>query len=234
MYRSRRGPFQEQPFFQPEEIESLCREELGKFNLLPSSPEPIRVERFIEKRFGITPVYEKLPPGVLGFTRFSTKGVESIVVSRVLSEEETRVSERRVTTTLAHEAGHGLLHAHLFAVGEQPARLFGDEYDPKAPKIMCRDEPASASGRPRYDGKWWEFQANQVIGALLLPRILVEKLLDETVLRSTGNFGLRHLSSQDRGRAVDALCRVFNVNAPVAKIRLEQLFPESDSAQLSL
>ena len=30
----------------------------------------------------------------------------------------------------------------------------------------------------RYDGRWWEFQANQAMGAALLPRKLVEVALD--------------------------------------------------------
>ncbi len=232
-YRAQKGPFQERPFYKQEEVESLCQEELAKHNLLPASPEPIRIERFIEKRFKVTPVYEELPSGVLGFTRFNTNGVEAIVISRSLSEEESRIAERRITTTLAHEAGHGLLHAHLFVVGSQPGQLFGDEYDPKAPKILCRDEPTDSAQGPKYNGKWWEFQANLVIGALLLPKILVVKSLEGTVLKSTGSFGLPQLKSQDRGRAVKVLSDTFNVNPVVAKIRLDQLLPENESAQLT-
>jgi hypothetical protein len=194
---------------------------------LPETPEPIRIERFIEKRFHVTPIYEDLPPSVLGFTRFSTSGVKDIVVSRALSDEGSKTAERRVNTTLAHEAGHGLLHAHLFAVGAQPQLLFGTELDPEAPKILCRDD-----GAP-YDGRWWEFQANLVIGALLLPRALVEKALHGDVLKVAGSFGLHQLRDQDPGRGIEVLSATFNVNPAVAKIRLEQLFPKSDGAQLS-
>ena len=174
-YRSQRGPFQERPYFEQDEIEALCQEELRKVSLLPSGPGPIRIERFIEKRFGVTPLYEELPPGVLGFTRFTTKGVEAIVISRSLADEENKASARRINSTLAHEAGHGLLHTYLFAVGSQPERLFGDEYDSKVPKILCRDETANNAQKPRYDGRWWEFQANQTIGALLLPKAWPKK-----------------------------------------------------------
>jgi|ERR1051326_2521631 hypothetical protein len=233
-YRSSKGPVQERPFFQQQEIEDLCQEELRSMSLLPSTAEPVRIERFIEKRFGITPIYEELPPGVLGFTRFTTAGVEAIVVSRALAEEESKTAERRINTTLAHEAGHGLLHTYLFAVGAQPERLFGDEFDPKVPRILCRDDTANSFEKPRYDGRWWEFQANQTIGALLLPKFLVEKALDATILGSVGTFGLRQLKLKDRGRAARVLSEAFNVNPAVAKIRLDQLFPEADSAQLSL
>ena len=233
-YRSQEGPFQERPYFEQAEIEAMCQEELGRCNLFPSSPEPIRIERFIEKRFRVTPAYEELPNGVLGFTRFSTDGVQAIVVSRSLVEEESRTSERRVNSTLAHEAGHGLLHAHLFALGSQPERLFAEDFDPRRPRIMCRDEPSGASPKGRYDGRWWEFQANQAIGALLLPKPLAETSLDGTLLVSGGTLGLRRLNPQDRGRAVEVLATTFNVNRAVARIRLEQLFPARDSAQLSL
>ncbi len=232
-YRSTKGPFQERPYFSQNEIEDLCQDELRKVDLLPATPEPIRIERFIEKRFHVTPVYEELPAGVLGFTRFTTTGVKEIVVSRTLSEEETKTAERRINATLAHEAGHGLLHSHLFVVGAQPERLFGSEFDPKAPKILCRDETAGLSKRSQYDGHWWEFQANQVIGALLLPRALVQMALDKSLLKATGTLGLRQLRPEDRGRGVELLASTFNVNPAVAKIRIEQLFPERDDAQLS-
>src|ERR1051326_3052479 len=97
-YRSSKGPVQERPFFQQQEIEDLCQEELRSMSLLPSTAEPVRIERFIEKRFGITPIDEELPPGVLGFTRFTTAGVEAIVVSRALAEEESKTAERRINT----------------------------------------------------------------------------------------------------------------------------------------
>jgi len=225
-YRPTKGPFLEAPFFRPEQIEQICDEELRKFDLLPSEPQPIRIERFIEKRFRVSPIYEELPPGALGFTQFGEKGVEAIVISRSLAEEESKTAERRINTTLAHEAGHGLLHAHLFVAGSQPERLFGDELDPKVPKILCRDQSTG-----KYDGRWWEFQANQTIGALLLPKVLVEKRI-EKVLTRTGSFGLPQLIDKDREKAVSIVSATFDVNPAVARIRVDQLFPQRESGQL--
>ncbi len=85
-YRSKTGPFAEQPFYKPSEIESICTDELQKVNLCPSDPTPIRIDRFIEKRFGIQPSYEDLPHGLLGFTLFGEKGVERIVVNKLLDD----------------------------------------------------------------------------------------------------------------------------------------------------
>ena len=123
-FRTNAGPFMEKPFFKPEDFERICQDELEQHGLFPSEPAPVRIDRFVEKRFNIRPSYEDLPMGLLGFTLFGPKGVEEIVVSKALDEESTQVAERRRRTTLAHESGHGLLHAHLFAAASssQPRR----------------------------------------------------------------------------------------------------------------
>ena len=232
-YRTGKGPFGERPYFTVEEIERLCTDELCKQGLYPSKPEPIRIERFIEKRFGVTPMYEELPEGILGFTRFGAKGVESVVVARTLADDGGKTAERRISTTLAHEAGHGLLHAYLFVLKEQAASLFGADFDSKSPRILCRDDSRSSLGAPKYDGNWWEFQANQTIGALLLPKELAMSSLD-SLLTSVGSLGIRTIKPESRAKAVKVLAAVFNVNPAVAKIRLDQMFPEMEAGQLTL
>lgn len=195
-FRAQKGPFKEQPFFELGEIETICTEELRKAGLYPSDPAPIRIDRFIEKRFQIEPTYDDLPDGLLGFTRFGADGVVEIVVAKAFDEEGTVSSERRLRTTLAHEGGHGLLHGQLFAFGIRPNSLFGDGIASDAPKILCRDGGVAGLGghghKPQY--RWWEFQANQAMGALLLPKTLVEKAL-EKVLVSSGMMGLPMLQS---------------------------------------
>jgi hypothetical protein len=93
-------------------------------------------------------------------------------VSKALDEEGSKPAERRLRTTLAHEGGHGLLHAHLFVLGAKPASLFGDAIASDASKILCREDgiPAGATNESKYGGRWWEFQANQAMSALLLPK----------------------------------------------------------------
>jgi len=235
-YRSKRGPFAEQPFYELAEIESICTDELQKLNLFPSDPAPVRIDRFIEKRFSIQPTYEDLPKGLLGFTRFGPNGVEEIVVARSLDEEGTRLAERRLRTTLAHEGGHGLLHAHLFALGPRPDSLFGDGLAADAPKILCREGGISGVAdatekKPPY--RWWEFQANQTMGGLLLPKALVEKAL-VPILVAKGMFGLPNLPADRRDDAIRLLADTFDVNAVVARIRLETLYPAKAEQQLTL
>lgn len=151
--RSKTGPFAERPFYEGHEIEHICTDALREVGLLPSSPEAVRIDRFIEKRFKVVPSYEDLPEGVLGLTRFGKAGVEQIIVAKALDDESGRVAERRIRTTVAHEGGHALLHAHLFVLATPSKSLFGDFSDPDKPKVLCRnDATASRSARTRANG----------------------------------------------------------------------------------
>jgi hypothetical protein len=233
-YRSNSGPFLEKPFYRPADFESICVEALRSVSLLPQSPSPVRIDRFIEKRFKVQPTYAPLPAGLLGFTRFGAKGVEEIVVSQALDEEGTTSADRRLRTTLAHEGGHGLLHAHLFALGVRPDSLFSGELDPDAPKILCRDDlhlGVNSEKKPPY--RWWEYQANQAMGALLLPQSLVEDAL-EALLEARGLLGTRVLPAMNRESAIRLIAETFDVNPIVARYRLDSLYPASAEQQLTL
>ena len=51
------GPFLNRLYLKDEEIESIATNELRDVGLLPTEPSPIRVDRFIEKRFDIVPQF---------------------------------------------------------------------------------------------------------------------------------------------------------------------------------
>lgn len=225
------GPFAERPHYEIEEIERICSDALKSTGLLPDMPQPVRIDRFVEKYFELAPRYEDLPNGVLGYTEFGESGVKAIVVTRTLDQEGGNVSERRIRTTLAHESGHGLLHMHLFALGGKPTELFGGETS--RPEILCRDVEGENTGRGRYDGRWWEYQANRAIGGLLLPRRLFLEAA-EAYSEEHGEFGLPTIPSARRELAVRELAEVFDVNPVVARIRLDELFPSSTFGQLTL
>jgi hypothetical protein len=208
----------------------MCIDELRKEGLYPNSPQAIRIDRFVEKRFGVVPQYENLPPGVLGYTRFSKTGVDAIVISAALDAEGGQVAERRIRTTLAHEAGHGLLHAHLFALDDKPLHLF-DADSHSDHQILCRDVQDEERKRS-YDGRWWEFQANRAMGGLLCPRPLVQEAL-KSYLVPSGSLGAVALAEARREEAARALADVFDVNPVVARIRINELFPP-ETGQLSL
>jgi hypothetical protein len=229
--RSKTGPFATRPHYKLTKIDEICAEELRSVGLYPSKPEPVRIERFIEKRFHISPRYEELPEGLLGFTKFDANGVKEVVISGELDGAKSgKPNERRLRTTLAHEAGHCLLHAHLFCDGIKPKSLFGEADE--SPEILCRDAPWKEPTVIRgYDGRWWEFQANKAIGGLLMPRRLVELAL-EGFTTEVGSLGYRTLAPENRERGFRALSAIFDVNPIVARIRLDDVFPQKNETQL--
>lgn len=238
--KAKEGPFKERPYYSEQEIESICIDELLQVGLFPSSPQPIRIERFIEKRFKINPQYEELPAGLLGFTKFGPRGVDEIVISRLLADAGSLIAERRINTTLAHEAGHALLHSHLFALecNNHTLPLFKENIDCGSQKILCRTgddiESVQKSGKPScYDGRWWEYQANRMIGALLLPKSLVLEVL-KPFTEKRGLLDLEFIMPSRRPEAISALCDVFDVNPAVSRIRLGEIFPDQDKKQLTL
>ena len=118
----------------------MCWDELHKAGLYPEAPSAIRIDRFVEKRFGVTIAYENLPKGLLGFTEFGSKGVVAVVVSKTL-DDGYQSSERRIRTTLAHEGGHGLLHTHLLVLGQDRSMFEGAVDDQQ--RLLCREDGSS-------------------------------------------------------------------------------------------
>lgn len=229
-FRTNRGPFVERPYFTDEQMESICLDELSKQELLPKAPGPVRIERFVEKKFGVTVEAADLPPGVLGYTSFGPNGVTGVFVSKELEGEQTKAALRRFRSTVAHEAGHGLLHAYLFAL-QTGTPLFGDLSDPNAPKVLCRGE--AIEPRKGYDGAWWEFQANAAMGHLLMPRPLMTQAAVAHLV-PVGTLGGLTIPAERIGDAARDLAEIFDVNPIVARIRLEALYAVTNDKQLSL
>jgi len=226
--RTSRGPFSERPYFTDSEIENICLDELRKAKLLPVRPEPVRVERFVEKRFNVVVESAELTDGILGLTKFGPNGVQGVYVSAALDSDASTPAKRRVRSTIAHEAGHGLLHTYLFAVASGTP-LFGDCSESGAPKVLCRD----SEDRNSYGGEWWEFQANAAMSHLLMPRPLVE-MASEPFLISVGVLGGKRIDPAHYESAVRSIADQFEVNPAVSRIRLESLYPAKEDGQLSL
>jgi hypothetical protein len=192
------------------EIDEICLEALKRQALLSSHPAPIRIERFVEKEFKTALRYEDLGPDNLGCTIFNSSGaVQAILVSRSLEEQNTTPARRRVRSTVAHEAGHGLLHGPLFA-GCAPGLAENQR------RILCRSEDILVETKQSYRGRWWEFQANQAIGSLLLPGPLVNAFLEES--------GSRNPAPEERESLAKKAAAIFDVNPIVARIRLDSFF----------
>ena len=210
------GPFPFQLYFEDlAEIDKICLEALKGQSLLPDKPAPIRIERFVEKQFKTSLRYEDLGPENLGCTIFnSSGGVEAILVSRSLEEQNTISARRRVRSTVAHEAGHGLLHGSLFEGAVRDDRRL----------ILCRATDILVDTQRSYTGRWWEFQANQAIGSLLLPRSVMHMFVGQPGIKRD-SFGSPILTFAQRQALAKTAAFTFDVNPVVARIRMDGLFP---------
>ena len=236
--RARSGPFVEQHYYEDAAFEDMAMAELSSVGHLPETPEPVRVDRFIEKRFGIVPEYKELPPGLMGYTKFGPAEIEAVIISRALSEEGKQSAERLISSTLAHEAGHMIMHKGLFTlqVRQGVHSLLPNDIDLEKGELKCRSDTMNAGGDaeniPRYDGRWWEYQANQMIGTLLMPRPLVYEAVGP-LLASLGVLGMKVLEASRREDAARLLAEVFDVNPAAARVRVAKLFPEIPQGQLT-
>lgn len=182
--------------YERSEVESICFDELKKHGLIPNTPMPIKIDRLFEKRYGIFPEYTYLEEGIWGKTVFGTRGAAKVYISRELAEATDSVSQTQLSSTLAHEAGHCLLHGHLFALHLQDG-------------CLCRSENVEVE-RGRRKHLWHEYQANMCIGPLLMPRNLV--------------MGFWRTSPvQDQELKTRDAAKTFGVSLAVARIRLTEL-----------
>ena len=215
------GPFPRRIFIPDQHIERLCRETLESSGLLPESPGPIRIDRLIYLQFGFEEEYAELPAHIMGCAKFTKRGLCRIMVNRDLAEVQDPVSHRRVRSTLAHEARHGLLHNDLFIeklTQEECGQLFdGDAevYDSVTKEgFACRAEVGIHQVRPF---EWWEYQANLAMSCLLLPWHLVTAAAGQhmrAVLDGPGDMDSRI------ARAEKGIAEVFDVNRQMVSIRL--------------
>jgi len=217
------GTFRWRLHYAAEEFECLTEQELKASDAFPSRPEPVNIDRYVEKRF-LTPRYERLRPGLLGFTEFGPSGPIDIVISSELASDSSVLAKRRVRTTLAHEAGHAILHSVLYSTATTGALLRAEDAT-SAQRILCKEEDVN----PARDGKWWEYQANMAMSSLLLPKRLLLTALAPYLTRV--GPGERTLEPYVARRMVKPLSTTFDVNPVVVRLRLAHLFPALLAAQ---
>ena len=81
-----------------------------------------------------------------------------------------------------------------------------------------------------YAGKWWEFQANQAMGSLLLPSPLMHAFLDQSGI-NPGSFGSGTPTPPQRESLAKEAAVIFDVNPVVVRIRLDSLFSQKKNYQ---
>lgn len=229
-YRAKEGRFSLRLHYDLAEIDTICLGALREANMLPSQPQAIEIDRFLESYWGVRLVYEDHDHDTTGSTVFSSKGrVTGFTVARWLDEEGSTTSDRRLRSTLAHEGGHGLLHQKLFIADPTPSLFEADRGLDGPRNFLCRSSDIQPVGATPYNGQWWEWQANLAIGGLLLPIPLVRKIV--APFTEETRFG-ETLKEYQRVIAERELAEVFDVNPVVARIRLAEMFPQEKHPNL--
>ncbi len=221
-------PFGIRLWFEPGEIGSICQDALYAAGRMPETVGPVEIDLFIEQYFSVPIEYADLGRGIVGCTAFDGEGrVRRICASTAHYEiDDEKVAERWVRATLAHEAGHGLLHGAIFANVSSEEQVADTNYDFREQRVMCREDDMRGS-RNGYDGRWWEWQANRAIGGLLMPLDLVNRWLAKeglVTLTDTGAVAAGALLDGEiavgaRKEIRSAMAETFDVNDAVVAIR---------------
>lgn len=152
-----------------QEIESQVLGDLAKYRHKYSekynrpAPAPLDVDNYVHELWGFDIIFEKIiedseEKETLGFLRPETQEV-------VVNEDCT--NQRRISFTVAHEAGHLALHGPLFEI--KNGIICGWKSSPL-------HESTKKSDTAHIRREW---QANVYAGALLASRVEVEEFLRE-------------------------------------------------------
>lgn len=190
-----------------------------------TSREGVDVDRVLLRALEIEADYVNLPHGILGRTCFRPDGTVHIELSRELAEAAAidSLARRRLRSTLAHECGHVACHRRLFCRDTDTLSLFPAgivEGEHRHEPILCRHE---AIGSLRYQGEWWEYQANRCMASLLLPRGLFSDAVRQLLAqRGVGSFEeeIRRTGGES---FVSALAEEYDVSLSMTLFRLEAL-----------
>jgi len=181
----------------------------------------IDVDLVLLRCFAVEADYVDLPPNTLGRTFFAPDGRVQVQVSRYLAElaEGDETARRRLRTTMAHECGHISCHRQFFIRDCETLSLFTDDRIAKSePAILCRNETV---GKHAYKGEWWEFQANQCMAALLLPKELVVPRVVAALARC-GQESFEGAIREDRAEGIlRELANQFDVSVEATFYRLQ-------------
>lgn len=235
-----RSPWGKQLRFEEDEFESMMDEMRGRTGGDAfTTGKGIDVELVLLRAIGAEADYVDLPANILGRTVFADDGSVRIEVSRSLSDEAEvdGLARRRLRTTLAHECGHVVCHQSLFIQDTESLSLFSAPQmralAASKPPIMCRSEGITGTG---YSGEWWEFQANQCMAALLLPR----RMVGASVRHRLADGGFKTAEDCIRGGAgqqlIEQISLEYDVSQMATLYRLQALgfVPKGAQTQLHL
>lgn len=238
-YNTPYGIFYDRPYFTPNRLENIATQALETAGFSDAEPGEIPIEDVLEECLRIGVEYSALPAGVMGCATFAPEGVVKIEIheSLALSGNDPTLDRRR-RSTIAHELGHGLLHTSLFQQRFDIERRQAD-FDPARPQhaqIACRSADIREVGTKPDSGNsysWFEWQANALMGPLLVPRSALWLHLEPWIGPLNGVRSLQ-LPASVRAEAEQSVSEIFHVSRQLAAIRIAGLFPEKADNQLDL
>lgn len=191
-----------------QEIESQVLSDLAKYRQKYSgkyqknAPTPIDVDNYVQELWGFSVSFETIPQDsededTLGFLRPQAR---QIVV------DESCTNQKRISYTVAHEAGHLSLHAPLFTMKD--GQINGWKQSP--PSKNKRKTDTAHIRR--------EWQANVYAGALLASKPDIEILL-----RELGLLKDQTLTPFDLNEHFPKFDERFGLSKQALEIRLEHL-----------
>ena len=215
------GPFRRRRWFEEHEFDDIAKEALKRHGLLRKEPAPVDIELFVEMEFGFPYEFRDLGEDCLGLMHFGEKGPKALLVHTKLDAPEDLLANRRCRSTLAHECGHGLLHVDLF-IELWERKKSTNTFEDARRIITWRERAENIEGNlTKSSPDWWEYQADRMISALLLPLNPLREALrgwghDLLEIKSNGAWQDQELHAQVRD--------TFDVSLAVARIRLERLY----------
>ena len=199
----------------------------------------IDIDLVLLRAFGLEADYVDLPADVLGRTVFDRMGNARVELNRDLDRAASSddLAQRRLRTTLAHEVGHVACHSTLFIEDTKTMSLFPEDGSRGQEGILCREASVGTHGEyedRRYRGEWWEYQANQCMAAVLLPRELFREKANGAV-ESMGAKSFKEALLRGSGEKVlRLLADCFNVSQEAVFYRMQELGYAGRELQLSL
>lgn len=139
----------------------------------------------------------------------------TVIIDRALLDSR---NENVYRFTLAHEAaGHAYFHRDYHFIDPNQISLFEIQNEPI---IKCRQREIFTYGIMSYkplktDSDWIEWQANYMASAILMPKVSINKLIN--------NLGLKFNSNIDRTKSIIYISDIFKVSRAAAEIRLKNL-----------
>jgi Zn-dependent peptidase ImmA (M78 family) len=168
------------------------------------------------------PVYD---PTTNSADYMSAKAHTVIIDKTLLADNQ----EHRYRFTMGHEASHEFLHKEYFVYDPNQLTIFDFMDESPAPMVQCRVDTKKLDAKQQKtwdDRDWMEWQANALSSSILMPKSMVEMVVEDAKKRCPHSGLFSHY-------AVEAVSSVFNVSFEAATYRLKQLGILASSVTIS-